>query len=111
MAKFKNKPIVIEAFPWFKNGDHPEDNCETFDAGDGPFQGEGHVVRYYRTPECDGQDKCKLCNELLHNHGWIDTMEDGHIVCPGDQIITGVAGEFYPCKPAIFKKTYDNVEE
>jgi hypothetical protein len=28
----------------------------------------------------------------------------------GDYIIKGVNGEFYPCKPDIFKKTYDILE-
>ena len=43
-------------------------------------------------------------------HGWIDTLEGGHIVCPGDWIITGVKGEHYPCKPDIFEMTYEPVE-
>ena len=42
--------------------------------------------------------------------GVIDTLEGKHVVSPGDWIIRGVAGEFYPCKPDIFKKTYDLVE-
>jgi len=29
---------------------------------------------------------------------------------PGDMIIKGVNGEFYPCKPDIFDKTYEAVE-
>jgi hypothetical protein len=28
----------------------------------------------------------------------------------GDMVIKGVAGEFYPCKPDIFEKTYEAVE-
>ena len=28
----------------------------------------------------------------------------------GDYIIKGVNGEFYPCKPDIFEKTYEPVE-
>ena len=111
MAKFRKKPVVIEATQWFKNGDHPEDNCLTFDAGNGPFQGEGEIVRYYRRPECDGQVGCKHCGVLMHDHGWIDTLEAGHNVCPGDWIITGVAGEMYPCKPDIFEATYEAVTD
>ena len=42
--------------------------------------------------------------------GWIDTLENGHIVTPGDWIITGVKGEHYPCKPDIFDMTYEPVE-
>lgn len=42
--------------------------------------------------------------------GWIHTLEGGHIVCPGDWIITGVKGEHYPCKPDIFELTYEVAE-
>lgn len=42
--------------------------------------------------------------------GWIDTLEGGHIVTPGDWIITGIKGENYPCKPDIFEATYEAVE-
>lgn len=41
--------------------------------------------------------------------GWIDTLEGGHVVTPGDWIITGVQGEHYPCKPDIFAATYEPV--
>lgn len=45
----------------------------------------------------------------MQDHGWIDTPEGGHTVCPGDWIITGVVGERYPCKPDIFEATYEEV--
>jgi hypothetical protein len=109
MAKYRKKPVVVEVAQWFKNGDHPKDNCKMFDAGKGPFQGEGEVVRYYRTPELDGKNRCKKCDNIMHLHGWIDTLEGGHIVCPGDWIITGIKGEYYPCKPDIFEATYEEV--
>ena len=44
-------------------------------------------------------------------NGWIQTLEGGHIVSPGDYIITGVKGEHYPCKPDIFWRTYELAEE
>lgn len=37
----------------------------------------------------------------------IPTLEGRMIANPGDWIIKGVAGEFYPCKDAIFRETYD----
>ena len=40
-------------------------------------------------------------------YGWIDTLEGGHVVSPGDWIITGTAGEVYPCKPDIFEEIYE----
>lgn len=42
---------------------------------------------------------------------YIETLEGEMLVSPGDWIIEGVAGEFYPCKPDIFEKTYERVEE
>ncbi len=41
----------------------------------------------------------------------IRTLEGEHIASPGDWIIKGVKGEFYPCKPDILVATYDPVEE
>lgn len=124
MKKYRKKPVVIEAAQWFKNGDHPEDYKKMVDffPGKDSFNqseleeyaahtmSEGAIVRYYRTPDLDGQDKCKHCDKIMHNHGWIDTLEGGHIVCPGDFIITGVQGEHYPCKPDIFEQTYEEVK-
>ena len=55
-----------------------------------------------------GKNAGKESNKELH----IKTLEDGsknqveHIASEGDMIIKGVDGEFYPCKPDIFKKTY-----
>lgn len=39
----------------------------------------------------------------------IQTLEGNMAVQWGDYIIQGVKGEFYPCKPDIFKKTYEKV--
>ena len=41
----------------------------------------------------------------------IKTLEGNHKCSIGDYIIKGVQGEFYPCKPDIFKQTYEQVEE
>jgi len=38
--------------------------------------------------------------------GYIDTLEGRLRVEPGDWVITGVAGENYPCKPEIFDQLY-----
>lgn len=42
---------------------------------------------------------------------YIDTLEGKMKAEIGDWIITGVNGEQYPCKPDIFNKTYDILEE
>ena len=130
--KYRKKPVVIEATQWFKNGDHPldyEGDTQGFEGGVlRTFTGserkskkwEGVVVRYFRHPAISGTDFCKGvdrqnnpigCGRMFHDHGWIDTLEGGHKVCPGDWIITGVKGEFYPCKPDIFAATYEPVSE
>jgi hypothetical protein len=112
MPKFRKRPVVIEATQWFKNGDHPDDDCpvHSFYCGEMTSLGEGKVVRLYRHPEVPGDKECKHCGKAMYVHGWIDTLEGGHIVCPGDWIIKGVKGELYPCKPAIFAETYEAEE-
>lgn len=107
-AQFRKKPVVVDAVRWFKNGDHPEDNCEPISATNGQFMSEGQLVRYFRHPGQQAANVCNTCKQTLHVHGWIDTLEGGHIVCPGDWIIKGVAGEFYPCKHEIFQATYES---
>ena len=104
MSKFRKKPVVIEAHQWFRNGDHPEDGPTFNDLH------EGKVVRRCRRPDIDGVLACSECGLPFHDHGWIDTLEDGHRVCPRDWIITGVQGERYPCKPDIFVATYEAVD-
>jgi len=132
-VKYRKKPVVIEATQWFKNGDHPEDYSGSMAGLEGgvmrEFSGEerrekgweGSVVRCFRHPNIPGADICRGvksgsnepigCGRTFHEHGWIDTLEGGHTVCPGDFIITGVKGERYPCKPDIFAATYDAVED
>lgn len=104
--KFRKKPVVIEAEQWFEvtydreagYGIEPE-NMPIYHLG----------VGYYRCPEPEfsGDKVCPHCGFTPHEHGWIDTLEGGHVVCPNDWIITGVKGERYPCKPDIFERTYE----
>lgn len=122
MAKYRKKPVVIEATVWEKNGDHPLDYANDVEGlEDGKFRTwtgdeakaagwEGQVVRYFRSPNTNGADVCPKCRHTFKEHGFIDTLEGGHIVCVGDYIITGVQGEKYPCKPDIFAATYERVE-
>ena len=108
---YRKRPVVIDAFQWFENGDHPEDATRLVRTSpdDAPFMSEGKIVRYYRHPQDDAERLCAHCAIRMHDHGWIDTLEGGHVVCPGDWIIKGVKGEFYPCKPDIFEATYEPV--
>ena len=50
----------------------------------------------------------------VKNHGLvliIPTLEGDMYASLSDYIIKGVNGEFYPCKPNIFAKTYEEVTE
>lgn len=121
--KVRKKPVIVNAHRWFENGDHPGDYLKDREGFDGEgfrvwpasyakeHDWEGEVVRRYRTPDDYGDRQCTHCGNIMNDHGWIDTLEGGHIVCPGDWVITGVAGEYYPCKPEIFEETYEAVKD
>ncbi len=84
MPKYRKKPIVIEAIQ-YHDSMRREDSLP-----------EGVVIVYWGDgPLGDG------------DFPTIHTLEGDHIVMDGDWIITGVAGERYPCKPDIFAATYD----
>jgi len=83
--KYRKKPIIIEAEQWNHHGDSVQVVI---------LNSHNHAL-------------CEHCGKKKSEHGWIRTLEGGHIVCPGDWIIKGVMGEFYPCKPDIFKMTYE----
>ena len=94
--KYRKKPVAIEAEQWFYFT---------------PVTTE-ILVHVERNPEMVAEGAaCEKCGALLSNHGVVATLEGHHIVCPGDWIIRGVKGKFYPCKPDIFELTYDVCEE
>jgi len=86
VAKYRKKPVVIEAVLW---------NWE-----------KGH---YAVKPHNDPWRCCGTCMQEFVKHGVIETLEGDHTVCPGDWIIKGVAGEYYPIKPDIFEQTYESI--
>jgi hypothetical protein len=97
MKSYRKKPVVVEAEQWFPSK-----------ASSLPIEDYvGTVTNIVINPD----EKCKKCGKIYSLHGWVETLEGGHIVCPGDWIIEGVKGEIYPCKPDIFEKTYDRVVE
>lgn len=81
MAKFRKKPVIIEAVQLTPLS---LSEVEEFVGGDLEFRG-GEVI--------------------------IATLEGAMHASPGDWIIRGVQGEFYPCKPDIFEQTYEEVYE
>ena len=85
MPKFRKKPVVIDAFQLpGRDIDLPESFSLWCDeVGFHEFE--------------SGRDQTLI----------IPTLEGDHTAQPGDWIIKGIAGEFYPCKPEIFEATYD----
>ena len=77
IQNFRKKPVVIQACQWLG---HNGDEV-------GSFIGD---VGYVKGDYVD-----------------IGTLEGLMVASKGDFIIKGVNGEFYPCKPDIFKKTYE----
>lgn len=89
--KFRKRPVTIEAFQWFPGTIFPKG----FEAL--------HSQAFMDGP--NGTIESTDNRRLL-----IQTLEGRHAATPGDWIIKGVAGEFYPCKPDIFARTYEPAE-
>ena len=80
---FVKKPVKVQAIQW--TGDNYEELADFV----------GHIRFTYSL------DKDSVI---------IKTLEGDHYPRKGDWIIRGVNGEFYPCKPDIFEKTYAEVK-
>lgn len=91
MKKYRKKPVIIEAFRITK--DMLIDNKF-------PIKG---IVKL-------GSLHCHPIDRELYDYRYyIETLEGEMEVREGDYVIKGIKGEFYPCKPDIFKATYENI--
>ena len=81
IKKFKKKPVIIEAIQW--NGENLSEIDEFT------------------------KNEVKNYESVLI----ITTLEGDMYASLNDYIIKGINGEFYPCKPDIFAKTYEEVTE
>jgi len=81
MAKYRKKPVVIDAEVYVK----------------------GMEDGYKLAPIASNV-------RGLTSKPYIKTLEGDMIISEGDYIITGIEGERYPCKPDIFHRTYEKVE-
>ncbi|SDK79993.1 hypothetical protein [Arthrobacter sp. ok362] len=99
---YRKKPVVIEAMQW-RGG--PSEASEVIDWM--LATGETGVRWHEKQPEPIGPDGMPL--PTLPQHIAIDTLEGTMRADVGDYVIRGVQGEFYPCKPDIFAKTYEVV--
>ncbi len=93
--KYRKKPVVIEAVQW---------------------TGKNHRKMWdFLTGKTDSYIKASGDNFYIdHNKVVggliIKTLEGEHKASIGDFVIKGISGEFYPCKPDIFEKTYEVAE-
>jgi len=78
--KFRRKPAVIEAIQW--NGENIKEILEFADSSF--IDKDSYTLK-------------------------IETLEGTWTADRGDWIIKGINGEFYPCKPDIFDKTYETL--
>jgi len=94
MAKFRKKPVVIEAITFNELIEYGIKN------GANIVNGMPWSFKYNDHPVTHENDECYL----------IPTLEGAMRFTPSDILITGVNGEIYPCKLDIFEKTYEKVE-
>lgn len=87
MPKYRKKPVVVEAVQF--TGENLQEIAEF-------VSGSVEQTRFY---------DIKLGALTIH------TLEGDMRANPGDYIIKGIKGEYYPCKPDIFEQTYEPVEE
>jgi hypothetical protein len=115
-AKYRKMPVIIEAMQF---GPTPTDGhaltgwmSENLYVG---LVGDALEPESLRYPDqIDGDDSTP-------DKGWyidpadgalmIRTLEGDMRTAPGDYVIRGVEGEFYPCKPGIFAATYETAED
>ena len=94
VKQYRKLPVVIEAIQW--NGCSNRKDIESF------VGNELHACLESDTAYEAGMGAPTF--SLI-----IQTIEGGMKAMPNDYIIKGVNGEFYPCKPDIFHKTYELV--
>ena len=93
MSAFRKKPVEIEARRFVK----------------GSTPGHGHEIASW----CGGRFNTEMNPSDPSDVRYfisITTLEGVMTASEGDWIISGVNGEYYPCKPDIFEKTYEPVE-
>lgn len=81
MGKYRKKPVVVDAIQW--TGDNTRE-----------------IARFVGIPD----------DQPIGNAININTIEGTLRPIEGDYIIKSIKGEFYPCKPNMFKAFYEKVE-
>jgi hypothetical protein len=104
VRKFKKQPVVIEAIRFNGTTESAEEILKWIGVPAGDFLNDKAAAFYF----CAAGSAFPLCGLDDHVLG-IKTLEGVMAASPGDYVIKGVAGEFYPCKPEIFGQSYEAV--
>lgn len=91
--KYRKKPVIIDAIQWT--------GCNRVEIAD---FAKG-FAKFNEIRHGDSENKIQAQYDLN-----IQTLEGTMQASRGDYIIKGVNGEFYPCKPDIFEKTYEKAD-
>lgn len=91
--KYRKKPVIIDAIQWTGGN-----MLEIADFAKG-------FTKFDEIRQGDAENKIPAQYDLS-----IQTLEGTMQASRGDYIIKGVNGEFYPCKPDIFEKTYEKAD-
>lgn len=94
MPQFRKKPVIIDAIQWSGNVNRQE-VCD--------FVGTDLKTEVYSDTAYEAGQGAPYFSLV------IQTLEGNMTANPKDFIIKGINGEFYPCKPDIFEKTYEPV--
>ena len=95
VRKFRKRPVVVEAIQYeapnrdYSEGNGTKGNIDLLQEFGAEVEPRG---------EWDPPEKAEIL---------VRTLEGLFVARPGDWIIRGVQGEFYPCKPDIFEQTYE----
>ena len=95
IQKYRKKPVVIEAIQW--NGSN-ELELKRF-AGDS--------IRIDIVRESESLNEGRLIYK--QTDVYVMTLEGETTLSKGSYLVKGINGEYYPCKPDIFDKTYEQI--
>ncbi len=97
IMKYRKKPIVVEAWQY------TYDKMNNFPSSE---------FKYLPEFIAEGIMSSRI-SDLYRRRPFLVSLDGHHAtaVSEGDYIIKGVEGEFYPCKPSVFEKSYEACDE
>lgn len=102
---FRKKPVEVEAMCFAIDATNATPIVDWITANDGKAR---HIEALSIGLSGAGQpDATRTSPDRIAIH----TLEGVITASPGDWVIRGVQGEFYPCKPDIFEATYEPVSQ